>query len=173
MLNQVQIIGFLGRDPDVRHLANGDAVCNFSIATTEKWKDKVTGEAKEATEWHRISTFGKLAEICSQYLKKGSLAFVQGKIQTRKYTDKDGVEKFSTEIKADAMKMLGGKPDGQESRPAQAPRQTETRQPTPSPSGFDDMSDDIPFITSAFSCDMTTSKARRMARYDYRGKHAG
>lgn len=142
MLNQIQIIGHLGKDPEVRYLPSGDAVCNFSIATTEKWKDKATGEAKEQTEWHRISAFGKLAEICSGYLKKGSLAFVQGKIQTRKYTDKDGVEKFSTEIKADTMKMLGGKPESQE--PRQAP--TEPRQAgAAAPSGFDDMDDDIPF----------------------------
>jgi single-strand DNA-binding protein len=137
MLNQVQIIGHLGKDPETRYLPSGDAVCNFSIATTEKWKDKATGEAKEATEWHRISTFGKLAEICGQYLKKGSLAFVQGKIQTRKYTDKDGVEKFSTEIKADQMRMLGGKPEGQEPRSA-APM-------TPSPSNPDFDEDDIKF----------------------------
>lgn len=147
MLNQVQIIGYLGKDPESRYLPSGDAVCNFSIATTEKWKDKATGEAKEMTEWHRISTFGKLAEICGQYLKKGSLAFVQGKIQTRKYTDKDGVEKFATDIKADTMKMLGGRDGGGEApaprAPAAAPR------PTPAPaqgaSGFDDMEDDIPF----------------------------
>lgn len=147
MLNQIQIIGHLGKDPEVRYLPSGDAVCNFSIATTEKWKDKATGEAKEQTEWHRVSTFGKLAEICSQYLKKGSLAFVQGKIQTRKYTDKDGVEKFSTEIKADTMKMLGGKPEGPDVRPAQAPRQApDAKQQTPAtPSGFDDMDDDIPY----------------------------
>jgi len=137
MLNQVQIIGHLGRDPETRYLPSGDAVCNFSIATTEKWKDKATGEAKEHTEWHRVGAFGKLAEICGQYLKKGSLAFVQGKIQTRKYTDKDGVEKFSTEIKADQMRMLGGKPEGQEPRPT-------AMTPSPSNPAFDD-GDDIAF----------------------------
>lgn len=141
MLNQVQIIGHLGKDPETRYLPSGDAVCNFSIATTEKWKDKATGDAKEQTEWHRISTFGKLAEICGQYLKKGSLTFVQGSIKTRKYTDKDGVEKFSTEIKADTMKMLGGKPEGHESRPAQSADPLMT--PSPRTAGFDDF-DDIP-----------------------------
>ena len=141
MLNQVQIIGHLGKDPETRYLPSGDAVCNFSIATTEKWKDKATGDAKEKTEWHRISTFGKLAEICGQYLKKGSLAFVQGKIESRKYTDKDGVEKFSTEIKADQMRMLGGKPESQESRPE--PRQAASPQPEgAASSGFDDMPND-------------------------------
>ena len=140
MLNQVQIIGSLGKDPDTRSFPNGDQVCNFSIATTEKWKDKASGEQKEATEWHRIGTFGKLADICSQYLKKGSLVFIQGKLTTRKWTDKDGVEKYSTEIKADTMKMLGGKPDG-ERAPAKAP----AAKPTPAGSGFDDVDDDIPF----------------------------
>lgn len=145
MLNQVQIIGHLGRDPETRYLPSGDAVCNFSIATTEKWKDKATGEAKEQTEWHRISTFGRLAEICGQYLKKGSLAFVQGSIKTRKYTDKDGVEKFSTEIKADQMRMLGGKPEGQESRPEPRQAATSPRQAAVAGGGFDDMPDDIPW----------------------------
>lgn len=143
MLNQVQIIGHLGKDPETRYLPSGDAVCNFSIATTEKWKDKATGDAKEQTEWHRISTFGKLAEICGQYLKKGTLAFVQGKIQTRKYTDKDGVERVSTEIKADQMRLLGGKPEA-----GTAPVKTTDGQVAhikPATSGFDDMSDDIPW----------------------------
>lgn len=143
MLNHIQIIGHLGRDPETRSFPSGDQVCNFSVATTERWKDKQSGEQKEATEWHRISTFGKLAEICGQYLVKGSLVYVSGKITTRKWTDKDGQEKFSTEIKADAMKMLGGRPEAAE-RPQTAP----ARQPlTPSKpsSGFDDMDDDIPF----------------------------
>lgn len=143
MLNQVQIIGHLGKDPETRYLPSGDAVCNFSIATTEKWKDKATGDAKESTEWHRISTFGKLAEICGQYLKKGSLAFVQGKIQTRKYTDKDGVEKFATDIKADTMKMLGGKPEGQESRTERS--SGEPMAPSQRSAGFDDTDEDFPF----------------------------
>jgi len=112
MLNQAQIIGHLGRDPETRYLPSGDAVTNFSIATTEKWRDKNTGEQKEATEWHRINTFGKLAEIAGQYLKKGSLVFIQGKIVTRKWQDKDGIERYSTEIRADSMKMLGGRPEG-------------------------------------------------------------
>lgn len=141
MLNQVQIIGHLGKDPETRYMPSGDAVCNFSIATTEKWKDKNTGEAMESTEWHRISTFGRLAEISGQYLKKGSLAFVQGSIKTRKYTDKDGVEKYSTEIKADTMKMLGGKPEGQEPRPEPAPRPAAAK----TASGFEGMDDDIPW----------------------------
>ena len=142
MLNQAQIIGHLGRDPETRYLSSGDAVTNFSIATTEKWRDKNTGEQKEATEWHRINTFGKLAEIAGQYLKKGSLVFIQGKIVTRKWQDKDGIERYSTEIRADSMKMLGGRPEGDQQQ------QRQHRQPpqqAPQGGSFDGMDDDIPF----------------------------
>ena len=90
-VNKVILVGNLGRDPEVRYLPNGDAVANIAIATTDKWKDKQTGEAKEQTEWHRVSFFGKLAEIAGQYLNKGSQVYIEGKLQTRKYTDKDGV----------------------------------------------------------------------------------
>jgi len=151
MLNQAQIIGHLGKDPEVRYLPNGNAVSNFSIATTEKWKDKTSGEAKEQTEWHRVTVFDKLAEIVGQYLKKGSLVYVCGKIKTRKYTDKDGTEKYTTEIHASEMKMLGGREssDGQQPPQQQRPAQQPARAPAPSKpvsSGFDDMGDDeIPF----------------------------
>jgi single-strand DNA-binding protein len=162
MLNNAQIIGHLGRDPEIRYLPNGDAVCNFSVATTEKWKDKSTGEAKEATEWHRINVFGRLAEICGEWLKKGSLVYVSGKIKTRKWTDKDGVEKYTTEISANEMKMLGGRQQDDDSdaeRPSVQRQQAEPRRsaatPAPAPrrpatkpatnTGFDDMDDDIPF----------------------------
>lgn len=133
MLNEAKIIGHLGRDPETKTLPSGDAVTNFSIATTEKWKDKTTGEQKEATEWHRISMFGKLAEIAAKYLHKGSLVYVSGKLVTRKYNDANGVEKYSTEIKADTMKMLGGKADA---LPADAPA------PAARPAAVDD---EIPF----------------------------
>jgi single-strand DNA-binding protein len=141
MLNKAQIIGHLGRDPETRYLPSGEAVTGFSIATTEKWKDKNTGEQKEATEWHSINTFGKLAEIAGQYLRKGSLVFVEGKITTRKYTDKDGIERYATSIKADTMKMLGGRDQGEAQRQA-APQAAPAARPS---SGFDDMDDDIPF----------------------------
>lgn len=140
-VNKVILVGNLGRDPEVRYLPSGDAVVNISIATTDKWKDKQTGEAKETTEWHKVNFFGKLAEIVGQYLKKGSTIYIEGSIHTRKYTDKDGVEKYSTEIKGASMQMLGGKNEGQ-SQPAQ--RQ---ERPKPEPaqkqedSGFDDMGD--------------------------------
>lgn len=147
MLNQAQIIGHLGKDPEVRYLPSGEAVANFSIATTEKWKDKNSGEQREETEWHRISVFGRLAEIVGEYLKKGSLVFIQGKIKTRKYTDKDGAERYATEIRAETMKMLGGRDSNQGSAPAQrqAPAASPRPAPAPAPSGFDDMDDDIPF----------------------------
>lgn len=108
-VNKVIIVGNLGRDPETRYMPSGDAIANIAVATTDKWKDKATGEQKEATEWHRISFFGKLAEIAGQYLKKGSQVYIEGKLRTRKYTDKDGVEKYSTEIVADTMQMLGSR----------------------------------------------------------------
>lgn len=149
MLNQAQIIGYLGKDPEIRYLPSGEAVANFSIATTEKWKDKNTGEPREETEWHRISTFGRLAEIVGEYVKKGSLVFVQGKLKTRKYTDGQGVERYSTEIRAETLKMLGGRDNhyGERSAPAQRQERPTTPRPAPAPapSGFDDMDDDIPF----------------------------
>ena len=147
MLNKVQIIGHLGRDPETRYLPSGDAVTNFSVATTEKWRDKQTGEQKEATEWHNVSTFGKLAEICSQYLHKGSQVYVEGSLRTRKYTDRDGVERYSTEIRADTMKMLGGRQDGDAHQEAPQRQAAPQRQQAPQPqysSGFDDMDSDIP-----------------------------
>ena len=136
-LNKVQLIGNLGRDPETKYMPSGDAMTNITIATTETWKDKQTGEKKEATEWHRVTFFGKLAEIAAQYLKKGSSVYVEGSLRTRKYTDKDGVDKYATDIKADEMKMLGGKPEDNQApapRPAAPARQA--------PSGIDD---DIPF----------------------------
>lgn len=144
-LNQAQIIGYLGKDPEIRYLPSGEAVANFSIATSEKWKDKNTGEQREETEWHRISVFGRLAEIVGEYLKKGSLVFVQGKLKTRKYTDGQGIERYSTEIRAETMKMLGGRQDGERSAPQRQAAPQRQQAPAAAPSGFDDMDDDIPF----------------------------
>lgn len=110
-LNKVMLIGRLGRDPEVRYLPSGDAVCNFSIATSESWNDKKTGNKVERTEWHNISMFGRLAEIAGQYLKKGSLVYIEGRIESRKYTDRDNIERTAYEIKASEMKMLGSKND--------------------------------------------------------------
>lgn len=127
-VNKVIILGNLGRDPEMRYLPSGDAIANVAVATSFKSKDKNTGEQKEHTEWHRVSFFGKLAEIVGQYLKKGSSVYVEGRLQTRKYTDKDGVEKYATDIVAENMQMLGGRDAGGESpapqqRQGQAPKQ--------------------------------------------------
>lgn len=119
-INKVIVVGNLGRDPETKYMPSGDAFTNIAVATTDKWKDKNSGEQKEATEWHRIAFFGKLAEIAGQYLKKGSQVYIEGKLRTRKWQDKDGVEKYTTEIIADTMQMLGGRPSGdQEAAPAQ------------------------------------------------------
>lgn len=108
-INKVIIVGNLGRDPEMRTFPSGDQVANVTIATTDKWKDKQTGEMKEATEWHRVVFNGRLAEIVGQYLRKGSQVYVEGSLRTRKWTDQNGVEKYSTEIRADQMQMLGGR----------------------------------------------------------------
>ncbi|QNK74421.1 single-stranded DNA-binding protein [Variovorax sp. PAMC28562] len=170
-VNKVILVGNLGRDPESRTFPSGDQVCNVTIATTDKWKDKSSGEMKEATEWHRLVFNGRLAEIAAQYLRKGSQIYVEGQIRTRKFTDKEGVEKFATEIRVDQMQMLGSRqgmggpqgggddeggysqgggggggyapraPAAAPRAPAPAPRQA----PAKSSSGFDDMDDDIPF----------------------------
>ena len=154
-VNKVILVGNLGKDPEVRYMTNGDAVANVSLATTESWKDKASGEKREVTEWHRIVFYRKLAEIVGQYLKKGSAVYLEGRIRTRKWTDKEGQERYTTEIEATEMQMLGGRSGGASSggeaeyggsmpssgaasggaRPAQAKK-------TPD---FNDMDDDIPF----------------------------
>ncbi|MBV8622986.1 MAG: single-stranded DNA-binding protein [Herbaspirillum sp.] len=111
-VNKVIIVGNLGRDPETRYMPNGEAVTNIAVATTESWKDKNSGEKKELTEWHRITFYRKLAEIAGQYLKKGSQIYVEGRLQTRKWQDKEGVERYTTEIIADTMQMLGGRQGG-------------------------------------------------------------
>ncbi|MFO1414414.1 MAG: single-stranded DNA-binding protein [Burkholderiales bacterium] len=110
-VNKVILLGNLGRDPETRYTTGGDAVTNLNIATSEQWKDK-SGEKQERTEWHRVVLFGRQAEIAGEYLKKGRSVYIEGRLQTRKYTDKDGVEKYSTEIVADRMQLIGGARDG-------------------------------------------------------------
>jgi single-strand DNA-binding protein len=150
-VNKVIIIGNLGNDPDMRYLPSGDAVANLSVATTDKYKDK-NGEMQEATEWHRVAFFGKTAEICGQYLKKGSSVYVEGSLRTRKWQDKDGNDRYTTEIRGDRMQMLGGRSSGGTADMDSAPRTSSSR-PAPAKtapatsggSGFDDFEDDIPF----------------------------
>jgi single-strand DNA-binding protein len=138
-VNKVILVGNLGADPETRYLPSGDAVANIRLATTDKYKDKASGEWKETTEWHRVAFFGKLAEIVTQYLKKGSSCYIEGKIRTRKWTDKDGQEKYSTEIVADLMQMLGGRGEGGQQA---APQQ---RKPAKQAAPAGDLDDDIPF----------------------------
>ena len=144
-LNKVQIIGRLGKDPELRHFQDGTAVANLSVATSEKWKDKQTGEQKEATEWHRVVLTARLAEIAGQYLRKGSLAYFEGKLQTRKYTDQQGVERYQTEIRCDQMRLLSGRDDQQQGGGAPAPQQRQAapqRQQAPASSNY---GDEVPF----------------------------
>ena len=147
-VNKVILVGNLGADPESRFAPPGDAVCNIRLATTEIWKDKATGERKEATEWHRISFYGKLAEIAGQYLRKGSQVYIEGSLRTRKWQDKDGKDQYTTEIRANEMKMLG-KRDETDAAPArqQAPRPQPQQAPQQGGGGFGDFSDDldIPF----------------------------
>ena len=148
MLNKVHLIGRLGRDPEVRYMPNGDAVCNFSLATNESWKDK-NGQKQERTEFHNIVIYRRLAEIAGQYLKKGSQVYLEGKIQSRKYTGKDGIERTAYEIIGSEMKMLGGGSDGQQAQPAQGETPTPPRRQAPAapaaPVDGSDESDGIPF----------------------------
>ena len=148
-INKVILIGNLGADPETRYLPSGDAVTNIRIATTENWKDK-SGDKQEHTEWHRISFFGRLAEVAGEYLKKGSPVYVEGRIRTRKWQDKEGQDRYSTEIVADRMQLLGGRGGGSESssvrEPATASGGGGSKAPAKKGGGnFDDMDDDIPF----------------------------
>lgn len=146
-VNKVILIGNLGADPETRYLPSGDAVANIRIATTETWKDK-NGEKQEHTEWHRVAFFGRLAEIAGEYLKKGSPVYVEGRIQTRKWQDKDGQDRYSTEIRAERMQLLGGRGGGAESvsrEPAPAAGEGASRPQGRKGGAFDEMDDDIPF----------------------------
>lgn len=153
-VNKVILVGNLGRDPEVKYMPNGEAVCNFSIATTDTWKDK-QGAKQERTEWHNIVMYRKLAEIAGEYLKKGRPVYIEGRLQTRKWQTKEGDDRYTTEIVADSMQMLGGRDGGgQGSGDAsydQTPREQPARQAAPAKApaaagaGFDDFEDDIPF----------------------------
>jgi single-strand DNA-binding protein len=141
-INKVIIVGNLGNDPDTRYMPSGSAVTNLSIATNESWKDKQTGEQKDRTEWHKVAMFGRLAEIAAEYLRKGSQVYIEGKLRTRKWQDQNGNDRWTTEVIADEMQMLGGRmgngaPAMSDSLPASAP--------PPKGGGSEDFDDDIPF----------------------------
>lgn len=156
-VNKVFLIGNLGRDPEIRYGSNGSAICTLSIATTKSWKDKVSGERKEETEWHRVVLYDRLAEIASEYLKKGRSVYIEGRLKTRKWQDKDNQERYTTEIIADVLQLIGGR-DGAPSAvgtnkdmdfasdglPSSSGRATAPRQERSEPD-FADMDDDIPF----------------------------
>ena len=156
-VNKVTLIGNLGRDPEVRYAPSGSAICNVAIATSRSWKDKTSGERQEETEWHRVVFYDRLAEIAGEYLKKGKSVYIEGRLKTRKWTDKEGAEKYTTEIMADKMEMLGsregaggGGSDDMGSAPAPRSAPPARSAPAPKPAaksstGFDDMDDDIPF----------------------------
>jgi len=163
-VNKVILVGNLGRDPEVRYNPEGGAICNVSIATTSQWKDKASGERREETEWHRVVMYNRLAEIAGEYLKKGRPVYIEGRLKTRKWQDKDtGADRYSTEIVADQMQMLGGREGGDDSgygqdnsgygstrqqRPTQSSASRQHTQPTAAPTGgggLADMDDDIPF----------------------------
>ena len=140
-INKVIIVGNLGNDPDTRYMPSGGAVTNLSVATSESWKDKQSGEQKERTEWHKVAMFGRLAEIAAEYLRKGSQVYIEGRLRTRKWQDRDGNDRYTTEIIADEMQMLGGRGGGS------APMR-EDRSPSSAPppqTSPDDFDDDIPF----------------------------
>ena len=158
-INKVILVGNVGKDPETRYAPDGGAISNISVATTDTWKDKTSGEKKEATEWHRVVFFNRLAEIAGEYLKKGSSVYIEGRLKTRKWTDKDGVEKYTTEIVADQMQMLGSRQGGgggmgggddgggqQQgySKPAQS-NSAPAKKPATATQSFNDMDDDIPF----------------------------
>ena len=149
-VNKVILVGNLGADPETRYLSSGDAVTNVRLATTESWKDKASGEKKEMTEWHRVVFYRRLAEIAGQYLKKGSSVYIEGRLRTRKWQDKDGQDRYTTEINGDSLKMLGSRPTGSDSAPASRPAQGAPAAPAAATGGggqggFNDFEDDIPF----------------------------
>ncbi len=141
-INKVIIVGNLGQDPDTRYMPSGSAVTNMTVATNESWKDKQTGEQKDRTEWHKVAMFGRLAEISAEYLRKGSQVYIEGKLRTRKWQDKDGHDRYTTEVIADEMQMLGGRGGSG----GGAPARNDGPPPSPPPQGSsDDFDDDIPF----------------------------
>ena len=150
-INKVILVGNLGAKPEIKYAANGNAVANLSVATSDSWTDKNTGQKQERTEWHRVSLFGKLAEVAAQYTDKGSKVYVEGKLETRKYTDKDGIEKYATNIVVGGFngvfQMLDRRDDSSSSTPAPSEDVTEKSKPEPSitPVSKDEFEDDIPF----------------------------
>jgi len=148
-INKVILVGNLGAKPEVKYASNGNAISNLSVATSESWTDKSTGQKQERTEWHRVSLFGKLAEIAGQYLDKGSKVYVEGKLQTRKYTDKDGIERWTTDVVDSGfngtLQMLDRRDDSNSSAPSEDATEKGQTEPSITPVSKDEFEDDIPF----------------------------
>ena len=144
-VNKAIIIGNIGKDPEIRFMPDGGQVAVINIATTEKWKDKTSGEVRERTDWHRVVLYRKLAEIAGQYLKKGNPVYIEGRLETKEYTDKQNVKRYITQIIADTLKMLGSKPSDASQNTTSTPAQAGAGSSSNATSGFDDMDDDIPF----------------------------
>jgi single-strand DNA-binding protein len=148
-INKVILVGNLGAKPEVKYASNGNAISNLSVATSESWTDKSTGQKQERTEWHRVSLFGKLAEIAGQYLDKGSKVYVEGKLQTRKYTDKDGIERWTTDVVVSGfngtLQMLDRRDDSSSSAPSKDVTEKGQTEPSITPVSKDEFEDDIPF----------------------------
>lgn len=144
-VNKVILIGNLGNDPEVRYMPNGNAVANITLATSENWKDKQTGEMQERTEWHRVVLYNRLAEITGEYLRKGSKIYIEGSLRTRKWQDKTGQERYTTEIHANELQMLDGKSGTSHEGTQPQARPQQAQQPAPVPHGIEDFDDDIPF----------------------------
>lgn len=144
-INKAILIGHLGQNPDTRYMANGDPVCNFSLATSEKWRDRVTGETKEATEWHKVVCYRGLAKIAEQYLHKGSKVYIEGKIKTRKWMDKEGHDRYTTEIVADEMTLLDSRPSSAAQGDFQAPAPRPAQRESCPQHASQEPDDDIPF----------------------------
>lgn len=168
-LNKTLIIGNLGRDPEVRYSPAGAAVCNITVATTSSWKDKESGEKKEETEWHRVVFYGRLAEIAGEYLKKGRPVYIEGRLKTRKWQNKEGQDVYTTEIIADQMQMLGGRDDAEPSKAPERAKQAAQRAPASGggmgEGNLADISDDIPFVSSSPVFDIESRLSRRMRRH--------
>ena len=173
--NRATVLGYLGRDPEIRYLPSGEAVATLSVATTESWKDKDSGERQEATEWHRCVLFGKRAEVASQFLKKGSLVLIEGSLKTRKWADKEGVERYTTEIRGDNMVMVGGRANGVAQADAASPPVPNQANAAPrgKPQGggagkgarvrqAQDVGMDVPFVSFALEHDPLHNRVRRL-----------
>lgn len=147
-LNKVQLIGHLGADPETRYTTSGDAVCTIRLATSKSWRDKASGEQRESTEWHRVVLYRRLGEVAGQYLRKGSQVYIEGELQTRKWTDKDGIERYNTQVVAEEMKMLGKRNGAADNAPSDTGSRADPfapQDPVPGSASSAAIDDDIPF----------------------------